>query len=714
MRLNQSKFFIIPMMALMVIILSFSTIASPLNPDNYYSQSQNTADRRGQYTSAFHDISNSTNYSVSTVSDGSDFQNIIFDLDNDSTNEVIGFEANMFKVWGVFGTSLLIEDEKQSAGNLTTNMIVLMDDDDENDLYDADDYYEILTVTDNNKIYVYEYNGSTINLELNVNYSLKIITSPVCGNFSSNPSCFFGDNESNLVRMNLSDGAFDTTDLSGSIDGFTGDNIHATPPVADIDRDGVDEIGFICSDGVTTGDDVCIIDTSARTLDTYFSGDGIYPNPYTPTAGESGQIEGILFNNMDSAGDMEVVFSYYISSGCVAQTCEDSFIQALTGSGNSYWNVKTAEDQASSSVTYTSMPVTGAEIYQNSGNVVCVAIYWDDTADDTSFVCVGGTNGTIMYQQKTESAVYYLTNRNILLSPTQGNLDYNDIVTGEYIIDIQDGTSSNIYPTGGDQNHYLSIGDMNDDGFIDFCMSKIGDTKCKMWVFDNNAPYFTTFPATFIDGSSPICANETYNVNTFSNSAYFDADGHTVRMAIDCDNDGTYDNFSSFGTSGLTTLSGKCKYRETGTFTIKNTLQDYPMYLAGTYAPLSTYINIYVTSNTDICGLPTSGLTADTTAGNYSGVDTDADTPEDVFDNVFGAYGLSGSWLLVFWLFIMIMITVGMIYAGVQNPYALGLVNLFLLILGNVFGAVSVWVTVLIGMILGLIAVVILFSNREG
>ncbi|GAG80771.1 unnamed protein product, partial [marine sediment metagenome] len=116
-------------------VLLFSTFVS-----GYYTP-QDDLNRRG-LISGFNDIDNSSVLVTTTISDGSDFQPLLYDVDNDTSLEFIGMDSNVFKIWDITSSSLTLEDEKQLAGTQITNFQVLIQEELTNDVLYQRDLYD--------------------------------------------------------------------------------------------------------------------------------------------------------------------------------------------------------------------------------------------------------------------------------------------------------------------------------------------------------------------------------------------------------------------------------------------------------------------------------------------------------------------------------------------------------------------------------------------
>lgn len=174
------------------------------------------------------------------IPEGSDWQPIGIDVDNDGDIELIGSNGDYLKIWSYSEALGLHLESEKDMGVLQNSTITAIED------FDNDSYIEFI-VSFGTNVSVFEWNTTHINIELS--NSSNISTGIIC---NDNLSCFWGDgNRNDVIEFNLSNGLIYNWSIDFPTRNVVGFNTlygqKQAPSMADIDRDGQKEIIFIYS-----------------------------------------------------------------------------------------------------------------------------------------------------------------------------------------------------------------------------------------------------------------------------------------------------------------------------------------------------------------------------------------------------------------------------------------------------------------------------------
>lgn len=348
--------------------------------------------------------------------------------------------------------------------------------------------------------------------------------------------------------------------------------IHANiPAIGDIDRDGRNEIVFICDDNTDTNSGLCVVDsngTGTPYFDTYFSTDGKLDNIGTIMSNP------VLWNT-NGAGDTEIQISYkdatnrlelasYLSDGT-----QDWSIES-TGS-----NIDTASQVVIVDNGSTQFDICTSGTLDFGGGVFRLWLLCADYNGDKII-------GTYI---NTDEA---LVNSIPLVAADMDNDGLDEIIMPRGIFDIDYNLVVN---TTENNRYYIAIADVNADGEPEIITTNGSLTKIIYSSFTNEPPELNNtqnyggYGAT-LDYTTPICVGSTLTFLAQEcgglATCNYDNDGSsdTERIVSNCGQLSSGAASSSFitnlanGTFAGANPQFQCVYNVTGIFSVRLFLQD--------------------------------------------------------------------------------------------------------------------------------------------
>lgn len=663
--------------------------------------------------------------SVSSISEGSQFQPLITDLDGDGIRELVTTNSNTLNIYSSDGNSIVAQAVLVYSGTQSTTLTVIED-------FDTDAFVEFLVVMGNNAT-VLEYNGTGINIETSA-----IIPTPatgsVCKNLThsgNNILCYWGNRfGTNVTEFNPVTGAFtvfnlNATNTANVFASVSGGEV-VPLPITDGFGGNVDRIAMLADWSAEGQQGILLIQVPSPSLVTTFSGDGIIDNIGTAIGGSvvNSFMNSMMFTPLTAPGESSIqrlIINLVVE---VSTGNSNAQIIAFTSSGTEFWNA----DMSSQNYNATSGIATG-DLRHNLSSLAVQDIDGDGDFD----VCnVFTTSSAVFVFCVNPDGTTSLLGRNSLFGDTEiitersniamADIDADgqfEIITGGAIIDrvgfnsIDFFNYSDSFVVNG--NTSIGVADIDGDNLLDVCGSRPGNTFC---VFSDNFNRNPILNQSFEFGgygatlgfTTPVCVNTTQTfvaqecggTGIGAPTCNYDNDILTDRERIvsNC-------GFGSLGnpiTNDLDNLLNgtfegsrpqfSCFYNQTGTFTISLFLQD----TANT--DNLTEKNIQPIIQTVIVGQPgvDCNIGSNTNPGSAGSVLLlKNDQIDTAFDETLGLlFGASPRIRLMFGFGILLLIIVGMAVASNGSPFAIAtgaVVGLFMM---TFIGLIPLFVVLLV------------------
>lgn len=650
-----------------------------------------------------------------SIPDGANFQPLLVDVDNDSRMDVIGSDGDYLKIWELSGGVLVLKDELDFGATQTAMFDVIPS-------YDSDDYTDIISVFGTN-VSIWEYTGSAF--EITKSYTAIVRTAPICVNttHSQQIACFWGDNDGNMTSILWNGTAWEDMESWGTYNGtdvFTTNNgLKETAPIYDIDRDGADEIVYICDYNNDGQEGICVVDISSLSaFDTYFSTDGVIDNlapnskPHAP-----------VIYNLDGAGDSEIIVTYNETTG------QDGYLVVYKANGDDYISAFKVLDSGSADRVYISNPVVSDSVNDifDDNEDICVFVIgedvgysndrygikcYDDEGDQTfEYVSGYSANNDLIFYAKggTIATANVLDN-----SAESGGRDTYEIIVGGAMLSLDAvNIPDAIQPllnisvaSSTESSSNVAVGDLNSDYSADICGMRAGNVYCTYMSVDNEPPELSEIQ---INTGNPVCVGETIIFSAVENTDYTNDHSYdTERIIVKFNSNSS--QYSGAYSSTNPTLSFEVP-ATTGSYSLTIYLED--LINAGDTSQYSEY-TLTTSNSTAVCneaGESSTSSTQTSSAGSVSGDDLGG-----WFEGILESFGISassaGSTFL--WLVVMFGVALGMVKTGIRTFIPHVVVQIPLLIMGALIGFVSGWVIFVVGFLSAGISVLYLFGAGKG
>ena len=687
-----------------VLLLSFSIVYGSTQWPEYQKYDNNAG---------FQDPTYTVDLMIDTITHkfnkGSSFQPLSADLDNDGVNELILSSGNYIQLYEKSGNTLsLIDEINMGTGQACTGWTGSI-------INHVDANPRILMQFGNN-MSVFAYNGTDFYIENSTTFDTCLSGLSCVNDVTYQPDtlCYSATVGGNITLIR-------PRDVVTSIYNISNDNIFSvtisgkySPAMADIDRDGSLELGFI---GISGNDEqIVMIEESTVQLDTGFSGDG-----YLIPGGTDPNIKGILMYNLNGAGDTETCITWD-DRGAVSQVADDGYTTCYNSDGTVYGNVITCDDTSSATLCYMSTPVMMD--VDNGGQLeVCVGAYRTVTGDDRSdVVCYEAGSSTLTTDYSltltNDTNIIGTSNNNMLIANDVNGDGIQDLIFQQYMFyTVPTGTTFAIANLISAQNNWYPImTDLDGDSVLEYVGTVAsvtgmitGNQSNEPPTIDNTLPYggYTGFY------TSPVCVNSTliFRASEAGTNDNYDNDVNTDSEYINTNcgqaSDGTpiasYTSGRVNGTTDLASPTYSCYYNNTGTYQVR-------LYLKDTNNPDddTQYNNDVIVVNVingipgQTCSLADSLVTEPGQTPDPSPLSEDLNDPENIMDVLFN--NPSDILKMIVGLGIVIGIIVAVAQYSKNNPFALALAGVLGLIMVTVAGLVSGYV-----LVLALVGIIMLF-----
>ena len=567
--MNKKNLFII-----IISMLILSCITASASFTNEWEEYQDDPSNRG----FVHDdigIWNSVG-AVLTRNIGNDFQPIILDWDDDSSNDVISFSTT-------FITVLNENLETKDTLNIVKTPL-------SQPTFYLNGTSELLAIIVSNELRIYDYNGTDIFLVNST--SINTTGTKVTGVKYSNSFIYFAASmnatQSNFYKIRGNNFTIiNTTTFSG--------NVTHNPAIGDIDLDTIDEIVIVCDNNNNGEYGLCVFDADLGNFDVGFNNSGILDDLHTK--GGDTYVTSPLIYNLDDATDREIIFARSVEGTCggVAFNYLPT-ITAYNSDGTTLWsrtgNTGTVFPGCPNSAHDPFWITQPFIAFDDAGNDLVCAVGNGDTNNEIweHMGCLNGLNGTIEW-----STINPLVNVNVIdkgitsggaFLRTTGD-DY--LVFGQFIY-FSNGTFA-INITQVDASYEYAIVDLDTDNNLDIVYSTLAIIKAIFSDFTNLPPVVNnTYAYGGYGGQpsyeSPICVNTTLTFSarecTDGVSCNYDNDvaSDTERIVSNCGQLPSGAAGTSFtanldnGTLDANNPQFQCVYNLTGIFSVRLFLQD--------------------------------------------------------------------------------------------------------------------------------------------
>ena len=485
-----------------------------------------------------------------TSSYSSMYQPIIADVNNDSQLEILIGEGNYVTIqyYDDYSIDLLDELDMGSAQSSTYNLL---------ESYDTDDYVEFVVVHTTN-FSVLEFNGTNINIECSLSIPPPV-QGVACHN-KTNITCYTFDAVGNMSVIDTQACTLNIVDIDSGTDIFTlNDPVQKTPIIADLDRDGFDELILGGDQGNNVHEGIYVIDTNSLSLDTGFNGGGYLQLPEANSG--KAAFSGVTYWNLGADNELwqqcvdecaeayplggtnlGFILGQNIPYNLCLSICERayefntygggygelivtsrnqvststmadySYISAYRNSGTAIFNLVLGSDGSSSSVEYVGNPVIMiGQLSDEHDDEICTVRYRSGTIPHTYISCVNEL-GTLIFQDELdvvlnpEADEYYTTTARL-----GGSMD---LMLGGFIflMDYETNTTTMINATtsGG----ACVLNDINRDNTLDVACATASALSIGLNNYVNEPPQINTSLAYGgygynYDITRPICLNQT-------------------------------------------------------------------------------------------------------------------------------------------------------------------------------------------------------------
>lgn len=680
-----------------MIMASFAVCAGDLfsSFDLYWGDYNDYATRKGYVTDTTANFGEGIG-TISSIADGSDYQPMAIDLDNDGELEVLGTDGNFIKIWHKAGNTLQLENEYNVFHPPDQQFQEAFN-------YDGDDYKEFIGVW-NNTLIVYEYNGTALNTELLHELNETASTGMACFDIlGSVTRCVIGTDACSVKSWDLQTNIM----YNRSVGVFGGDCFSLEPgqngqipPAADYDQDGQIEIFFMVERYLV------VFDAEDLSLDSHWTGS--YATGVDDLSG-AGKISTIQPYNYDGAGYTEILATTHTYIG--GNYANHNYITIRRADGSVAYSGTIGEDttypDGSNFCTYSvDQPKVSNFIGSDSVKEACLTFRRDcPSGTDLSVLqCWSANNLTKVFEiSNTFYPSDYARRTHFIGAPVTDADEYSftsklDLIIGGTVMTINNDLSYSLINlttpyTAWSSNHPI-FSDLDGDGSGEIVVMGTNLVSMASDSHVNLNPQLNgrVFGVTPFSLSAPICLGSTI---TFSATKcvsdgdvchYTDEITDSERLISFCS--GTF--FNGTFTTGQQEVN--CYLNTTGTKTVRVYVQDSTH--QNNYTEYQSF-TVTVTNGTatQTCNIPSSvGEETGNIPPSTEQIDTDG--LEDMVDQISGG-STAFDFLLV--LFLSMAVIGTLIKYDIKEPslWAFSITGLWL-ILSVGFGMISIiWVIVI-------------------
>lgn len=697
--------------------------------------------------------------------DGGRFQPLAVDLDSDAVSEILIQDDNFLQVYHFsLQNGLILMDEINTVDSAVGQISAIF--------YNESDHPFIVGAYENDlgtsdEIRVFRYDSGTITLVQNrtIGTGFSVRTGLRCMNYSGTVACFFAGDDgvnSSIVIYSITTNGYTIYDISGLPDVFQLDNDgewrrqRNVPLIWDVDKDQNFEVVFI-SDMDGDGDEGFIIwDIDQTQIDCYEDDMSVNTNP--------AYVSGITVSNTNS-----VIEQY---EDCL-QTCADRFNLGWLTSAQAYictatcnfylWSstwgggasdllVSYSLDEIAPTVTSHSYLATYDSTCTESLKVTSVGdpstshttyvsnvLFQDFVYDDDWEYCIigqdyqatGGTDETVIrcFDKLTLNPIFewgtgfgaglnelFINRWSTIIGANMDEDAKMEIVVGGAIINLNDDNTISYINTTITAPSFARfifpiVADVTGDRNVEIIGQSFNTMYVSASTYVNQPPSINRFRRSI---ANPICVENGIGtplkiwadegLGDYSNDGAEDNE----RLLVEFPNGTTF-----ISDLHLTQPSVTFQWNQTGSFDIKVYLQD-------EFNPdiLEDYVDtvtLVFSSNQAICNEDEGKIIL---SGDTS---TDEEEAQNEIDDLLSGFGLELSSLakLIFWLIFMVIMTIIVLNnlpevlkaQGLVTVFVIFLLNIVMLIAGNVFGFIPMWVIFLIVFVITGVAVISMFRG---
>ena len=618
-------------------------------------------------------------------SQGMDYQALTGDFDADGNTEYVIFASSSIKV---FDNTCTTKYELNIGTDLTGQP----------SLYDNN---SVAFVGADNVGYIFDLSDNT-SITNEFNFTVEASCADFSGTVCDNDFCYVlcdNDTATFLYKFNTTYSFTNTSTVDSILEmrqspalGYLTSAIYKSLAIA-CDADSDDSWGY------------CVFETVGLSLDTGYSGDGIYDG-LTDDAGNA--LNNPLIYDIDG-GNNELIYTYVV--------CND-------GAGDDYYgNIRIQDDDGTVLDTHTETIHTNVGGTCRSGGARTISPPVISLFDTDDVICsMMGSNGTgslILFKGFVcidGSATVKLRNDDALpfqsfISPS--DLTYQpDLISAQLSLTTSSGDRDLMLESGiiddsnstivdfssqitQDRENRISLTDFNDDNVLDIIMTQGGQTLIFSSSYDNAVPELTGTRNYGQNFASPLCIGTTITFNAkecgtepchYTNDIPTDQE----RLITNCGINATFYN----GSYSLSTPQVSCTYANTGSYSATIYLQD--SVNPSNYSQFQTvFINVINGTAGLTCNLPISSDTvvgADITTVVSGDQITSEDELKEAIDIVTGQSSFVKALLVL--IFTMALV-IGMIKYSVNNVLVY-IVAVFCLWLCFAFVGLIDWVYIFI------------------
>jgi len=698
-----------------------------------------------------------------TIAQGSNFQALLIDADNDGNTEGIGSNGNYAIVWSI-ATTGITETASASLGAAQTTQHTALP-----ATFDGDDYTEWLTIHGTN-ISVLEYNGTSLNIQCsNTTLTTTIYSGIRCKNITGTTACYWTTDGGNITEFNPLTCGITQYNIA-SVNLFNTAK-QLTPIIEDIDNDGSQNIITTCRNA-TLAESICSIEQTSMTLEwrTQISGASgtnelfignylVYPMSadssgyeecidaydfayplvnvpiigliYKPSYNSCVNGCGFFIGTGTYGGSNKIVLSYHASGGH-NEFVQDGYMMILNNDGSTSSNTMVFDDGGSANFAYAGgVTITN---FNDSFNTPACSLF-QISATAARLYCID-YSGTKVFETSNldSSLIPSATNLNTPAARMLSNSTYYQLIKGSDIIELTSPSTIKQHniSTGSRLTGSTSLADVNNDLSLDVCVQNTNLFTCILATITDLPPTIYnnyTYGGYGNDLSTyPVCLNSSVNFNaqecggTNTDCNYDnDLEENIERLVSNCGHDSYgsvlsgYDTFLVYGDYARSNPTFSCYYNTTGTFSVRIYLQD-----EANNETYSSYNN-QAFSVTVIDGEP--GVSCDVArisivpAVTLSGGTSENDAFLSNWDDALEDFGIiSQTAKSMIWLILMIALAflIFSVYKGESVVYIIAFMEVIMLVLGWVLGMIGTVPLVIVGLFAALLLTFMWMKNPAG
>lgn len=397
---------------------------------------------------------------------------------------------------------------------------------------------------------------------------------------NNSTACYFVDTHSDVCEWAIGTGLTCSTAVNESAENAN----TRYPAIADIDRDGSDELVFQYNNTLMK---LAVYDLVSDNLDTSFSADGLQDLTACNAVHNYGSNPMLI--NVDGAGDTEIVIGKTGATSGTSSVC----LEILRSDGTAYPNFPVAYNRAHANAIDWTRPSSLATC--DFGNVHYDFCLWGKhykttagNAPITDMLACWNENGTQTVSIDTDWLDFAVGDTEVpgLACADMDADGQHEIVTTKAIYEDDDTTLVNL--SGSTTSYQLALGDVNSDNELDIILSLTSSTLLAYSNFSNDPPTLNNSLSFggYFNYYNPVCVNTTITFQAQETGGLItgnyvnDGSSDTERIATNCGQD-EYgvantdpDTFMDNGTFDLSNPTFDCYYNVTGSFPVRLYLQD--------------------------------------------------------------------------------------------------------------------------------------------